>query len=226
MRILLQILLILFLTSCSVFSGDPLYDKLHKNIYKINNQSFFGEPVNTYLIELDDKVLLIDLPTYSEDLKDFILSFKKPVVAVLSHGSSGIPHGETWQEMVGLRVYLHQADAGHPWLRMEPEFLFTEIPHFADNIEIIHTPGHSAGSVCVYEKTTQSLFTGDTFQGDEQGGIVDFTREKPESYENIEERIASCKKLLEYPFKNAYPFHYHRIEQTAHKSLQDFLADK
>lgn len=28
--------------------------------------------------------------------------------------------------------------------------------------EIIHTPGHTLGSICIYEKTTSSLFTGDT----------------------------------------------------------------
>lgn len=28
--------------------------------------------------------------------------------------------------------------------------------------EIIHTPGHTLGSICIYEKNTSSLFTGDT----------------------------------------------------------------
>lgn len=28
--------------------------------------------------------------------------------------------------------------------------------------EIIHTPGHTLGSICIYENTTNSLFTGDT----------------------------------------------------------------
>ncbi len=30
------------------------------------------------------------------------------------------------------------------------------------NFEIIHTPGHTSGGICLFEKTSNSLFTGDT----------------------------------------------------------------
>ena len=41
---------------------------------------------------------------------------------------------------------------------MEQE-LFNLGPHV---LEIIHTPGHTAGSVCIYDRCTRSLFSGDT----------------------------------------------------------------
>lgn len=34
------------------------------------------------------------------------------------------------------------------------------------NLEIIHTPGHTSGSLCLFEKTSNSLFTGDTIFSD------------------------------------------------------------
>lgn len=37
--------------------------------------------------------------------------------------------------------------------------------------EIIHTPGHTDGSICIYEKTTHSLFTGDTLFHDCYGRV-------------------------------------------------------
>jgi len=42
---------------------------------------------------------------------------------------------------------------------MKPDILFTIAPELGENIEIIHTPGHSAGSICVLDKSTKSLFT-------------------------------------------------------------------
>jgi len=170
------------LTSVHQSSQASVYTQLHKHIYKINDQYFYGEKVHTYLLELEDKILLFDIPTYSDKLKKFILSFNKPVFAILSHGSCGI------------------------------------------DIEVIHTPGHSAGSICVLDKSTKSLFTGDTFYGDKNGNIRDMTKERQSYYENLEDRIKSCKS--NYDFENVYPFHYEIIENTGKEALETFLTGK
>ncbi len=216
--------LILF-SSCDV-KNEPVYTELQPGIYKINNQYFYSEKVHTYLIELDDTILLFDVPTYSKEVKAFIQSFKKPVHAILSHGSCGIADGTRWQKEIGLTVYAHIADTNHPWLRMQPDVFFSAVPEFGENIEVIHTPGHSAGAICVLEKTSKSLFTGDTFYGDYDGGIRDFTKERPADYENPSDRIESCKKLLQYDFKNIYPFHYGMIEGEGKEKLTEYLKDK
>ena len=90
---------------------------------------------------------------------------------------------------------------------MKPDILFTSDPEFDKNIEVIHTPGHSAGSICVLDKSTKSLFTGDTIYGDKNGNIRDVTKERQSYYENLEDRIRSCKSLLNYDFEHIYPFH-------------------
>lgn len=206
--------------------NEPVYTKLQPNIYEINNQYFYSEKVHTYLIELDDKILLFDIPTYSKEIEDFINSFEKPTYAIISHGSCGITDGTKWQKEIGLKVYAHKADENHPWLKMKPDFFFTEMPEFGKDIEIIHTPGHSAGAVCLLEKSSKSLFTGDTFYGNKNGEIRDFSKESPEDYENPSDRIKSCKKLLNYDFENVYPFHYNIIEGNGKKLLSDYLKDK
>jgi len=131
----------LILNSCQV-EQNPTFSKLQENIYEINNQYFYGEKVHTYLIELADKVFLFDIPTYSEDVKKFILSFDKSPFAIISHGSCGINDGTKWQKEIGLKVYAHKNDESHPWIRMNPDVLFTEMPKFGNTIEVIHTPGH------------------------------------------------------------------------------------
>ena len=222
--ILLFLHTLMAMSSCTSQPG-PLTTQLHPGIYQVNNQYFYSEPVRTYLVELEDKLLLFDIPRYSEELKAFILNFKKPVSAILSHGSCGIEDGTKWQETIGLKVYVHKADEDHPWIRMRPDILFTDMPYFADNIEVIHTPGHSAGSICVLEKTSRSLFTGDTFYADTKGKIRDFTKERQSSYENLQERINSCRKLLNYDFEYVYPFHYEVITGNAKNRLSIFLKD-
>lgn len=201
-----------------------IYTKHHDNIYEINDQYFYSSKVHTYLIELDDKVLLFDIPTYSNEIKTFILSFNKPAYAIISHGSCGIEDSTKWQEEIGLKVYAHKADEDHPWIRMKPDVLFTEMPEFDESIEVIHTPGHSAGSICVLEKTSRSLFTGDTFYGNEKGELRDFTKESQSYYENLEDRIQSCRELLEYDFDNVYPFHYEIISHKGKERLREFLT--
>ncbi len=217
--------ILLFLCSCHM-KNEPVYTKLQPNVYEINNQYFYGEKVHTYLIELDDKVLLFDIPTYSKEIDDFVSSFEKPAYAILSHGSCGIADGTKWQKEIGLKVHAHKADTHHPWLRMQPDVFFTEMPVFGEQVEVIHTPGHSAGAICVLEKTSKSLFTGDTFYGNTNGEIRDFTQENTADYENPVERIASCKKLLNYDFENVYPFHYEIIEGNGKEKLMEFLSEK
>lgn len=215
----------LIFQSCQVEQVE-VFTKLQSNIYEINNQSFYGEKVHTYLIELTDKVLLFDIPTYSPEIEEFILSFDKPAYAIISHGSCGIADGTSWQEEIGLKVYAHFLDENHPWIRMKPDVLFKEVPKFDDSVQVIHTPGHSAGSICLLDLKSKTLFSGDTFYGNDQGGIRDFTKESQSDYENLADRIQSCKNLLNYDFDNVYPFHYNILHQHGKKTLSLFLMDK
>ncbi|SHG90833.1 MBL fold metallo-hydrolase [Flagellimonas flava] len=216
--------LLTWLVSCKM-TNERVHTKLQPNIYQINNQYFYGEKVHTYLIELKDQVLLFDIPTYSEDVKRFITSFDKPVIAILSHGSCGIVDGTKWQKEIGLTVHAHIDDTDHPWLRMAPDVFFAQMPNFGGNFEVIHTPGHSAGAICLLEKESKSLFTGDTFYGNKNGEIRDFTRERSEDYENPADRIESCKKLLNYDFENVYPFHYTSIIGEGKQRLEKYLEN-
>lgn len=178
----------LFFNSCYT-KNNSVFTKLQTDIYEINNQYFYGEKVHTYVIELSDKVLLFDIPTYSQEIEKFLRSFNKPVYAIISHGSCGIADGTIWQEKIKLKVYAHKADSVHPWLKMKPDVFFTETPNFAKNIEVIHSPGHSAGAISLLEKNSKSLFSGDTFYGNKKREIKDFTQEKQNDYENLDHRI-------------------------------------
>jgi hypothetical protein len=196
--------------------------KINKIVERFNDQYFYSEAVGVYLINLDDKILLFDLPTYSKEIEHYLLEKEKPIFSVLSHGSCGIKDGTTWQKKLGIKVCLHKNDADHEWLMMKPDSLFILPPHFDDNIVVIHTPGHSSGSVCLLEKATKTLFTGDTFGGTPNGNVRDF-RKEDHRYDDIPKRIQSCVELLKYDFESIMPFHYEMIMKGGREALQDFV---
>ena len=63
--------------------------------------------------------------------------------------------------------YFQERAAYHQGFNIEPDFLLTEGTLRAGNIEleVIHTPGHSPGSICLYWPSHKALFAGDvTFE--------------------------------------------------------------
>lgn len=219
----LRLMSVLPMVSACRSKQQPLVKPLHPGVFEILGQRFYSERVHTYLIVLEDRILLFDLPEYEDRLKSYLASFQKPIHALLSHGSCGIKDGKRWQKELGVQVHAHKLDEAHPWIRMTPDHLFTKLPVFGDGVQVIHTPGHSAGSVCLLEKTSKSLFTGDTFHGDPSGAVRDFTKSRAESYEDPIQRLESCKHLLSFDFEHVYPFHYHAIEVGAKQALAHFV---
>jgi len=59
--------------------------------------------------------------------------------------------------------YFQENDHRHDGFSIEPDFLLTEGTLRAGNIEleVIHTPGHSPGSICLYWPSHKALFAGD-----------------------------------------------------------------
>lgn len=68
------------------------------------------------------------------------------------------------------------------------------------NLHIIHTPGHSSGSICLYEPDQRLLFTGDTIMvGGNIGGIF--------SSGSISDYIESISRISILRVDNYYPGH-------------------
>jgi len=67
-------------------------------------------------------------------------------------------------------------------------------------LKVIHTPGHTKGSICLYDRMTRSLFTGDTVF--ESGvGRTDFPTG------SARELIGSLRDLTGYDIGGMYPGH-------------------
>jgi len=68
-------------------------------------------------------------------------------------------------------------------------------------LKILHTPGHSPGSICLYDEKSKSLFSGDVVFANGGIGRTDFYGG------DTEQLINSIKRLEKLDVKNLYPGH-------------------
>lgn len=76
-----------------------------------------------------------------------------------------------------------------------------------DNLtfEVFHTPGHSNGSICLMEKGSKALFTGDTLMGN------GFFNNMPQ-YNDVKSYISSTKRIMNLEPSIIYSAHNEPIE--------------
>ncbi|MCL2862490.1 MAG: MBL fold metallo-hydrolase [Methanimicrococcus sp.] len=68
-------------------------------------------------------------------------------------------------------------------------------------LEVIHTPGHTVGCICLYEENSKTLISGDTVFSEGGIGRTDFPVSAPEKM------TASIDKLRKLNIENLYPGH-------------------
>jgi glyoxylase-like metal-dependent hydrolase (beta-lactamase superfamily II) len=84
-------------------------------------------------------------------------------------------------------------------------------------LEVIHTPGHSPGSICLYEAERKWLFSGDTVFAYGSFGRVDLPGG------SARELIESIEKLSELEVRNLYPGHEDVVEGNASEHIRKSL---
>ncbi|MEM4633767.1 MAG: MBL fold metallo-hydrolase [Candidatus Anstonellaceae archaeon] len=151
---------------------------------------------NIYLIESEGKKLLIDAGDGSVGL-DF-----KPDVCILTHGHFDHTAGvkPDWH-----RVLLHpdEFDFKGPYIKIPKNAAQNPMEpiRFGKHIlEFFHTPGHTQGSICVLDKKTGALFSGDTLFADGIHGRTDLGGDEWEM-------LQSLKRLKNLPYKLLCPGH-------------------
>ncbi|WNY29315.1 Hydroxyacylglutathione hydrolase [Methanimicrococcus stummii] len=81
-------------------------------------------------------------------------------------------------------------------------------------LEVIHTPGHTVGCICLYEKNSKTLISGDTVFSEGGIGRTDFKISAPEKM------TASVRKLTELDVENLCPGHGRPTIGNANRSIE------
>jgi glyoxylase-like metal-dependent hydrolase (beta-lactamase superfamily II) len=79
-------------------------------------------------------------------------------------------------------------------------------------LKVLHTPGHTAGSICLYESQQRLLFSGDTIFSDGVGRTDLPTGDVTALHNSIE-------GLLKLDVQNIYPGHGPHVEKNAHACI-------
>ncbi|WP_431236207.1 MBL fold metallo-hydrolase (plasmid) [Mycolicibacterium psychrotolerans] len=122
---------------------------------------------NVWVVGDDDEVVIVDAAHTSEQIIDAV-DGRNVVAVIATHG-----HDDHVTVAPELAVRLHAPILLHPgddvlWKASHPDERYwnlqagQRIGVAGTEIEIIHTPGHSPGSACLYLPEAGVLFSGDT----------------------------------------------------------------
>lgn len=150
---------------------------------------------NVWLVGDDNEVLVIDPAHDSKSILDTV-GERKVTAIVCTHGHNDHINGAVpLADKTGAPVLLHPHDS-ELWAQVNPDrepawaLSDEEVLRVAgEDLQVIHTPGHSWGSVCLYARERGWLFSGDTLF---KGGPGATGR----SYSNFDTIIASISQRL------------------------------
>ncbi|MDY0386432.1 MAG: MBL fold metallo-hydrolase [Methanolobus sp.] len=131
----------------------------------------------------------------------------------------------------GAKIAIHKDDApllkndnvsaaalfGYKSPPIEPDILLSNgdrIPIGNDEeLEVIHTPGHTPGGICLYESNSKGLFSGDTVFPNGSIGRTDFEGG------NRSQLSESINKLVQLDVETLYPGHGEVTSNEVNKNI-------
>ncbi|RRO14153.1 MBL fold metallo-hydrolase [Saccharopolyspora rhizosphaerae] len=123
---------------------------------------------NLWVVGDDRQCLVIDAPHDVDAVRELVAD--REVVAVLATHAHD-DHARAAPQLadaVGAPIYLHPADRPvweltHPSRQPDGRLLDRQTFHIGRlSLQVVHTPGHTPGSVCLYCPDLATVFTGDT----------------------------------------------------------------
>lgn len=183
--------------------------KVTDNVWKIRLSS------NIYFLDYDKKII-IDAGERSDrqELRFFlekVIEPKKIDIVILTHlhydhiGNIDLfPNAEVYASKEAIEDFNRDPD-GTVLSEMDKERLkcieLKELPQMIAGLQIINTPGHTRGSVCVWDNYKKILFSGDTIFDNRQFGRTDL----PTSVPNV--MMDTVIRLSKFEYKHFCPGH-------------------
>jgi len=163
----------------------------------------------SYLIRRGEGNVLVDSPRAAEPLMQNLEALGGVAMLVLSHQDDVADHG-AYHARFGCERIMHRGDR-NPGVERLVEGV-TPIP-LAEDLLLIPTPGHTAGSVCLLYR--DFLFTGDHLWWNPDQGRLSASRTY--NWHSWAQQLDSLEKLLAFDFTWVLPGHgsLHQAESPA-----------
>ncbi|ESQ53797.1 hypothetical protein EUTSA_v10025570mg [Eutrema salsugineum] len=160
----------------------------------------------SYLILHHEGNILVDSPRYVEKLAGKIEKMGGVRYMFLTHRDDVADH-KKWADRFKSTRILHSEDVepstSHVELKLEgsgPWSLY-------EDIELIHTPGHTDGSVCLFHKPLKALFTGDHVTMSESGMSIF----EQYNHGSVPLQLKNVERLINLDFNWLIPGHGRRV---------------
>jgi len=185
--------------------GYVVFRQIDDHTWEGNGYQVYNESV--YLLEGEDKALLIDAGTYMPHLDKVVASITdKPVMLALTHG-----HGDHVGGAVCFpEVWIHPADTA---LIARGRRAYQGTIHYLSDgevidlggrqIEVMHTPGHTSGSLTFFDKAHGYGFSGDSF------GSTNLLLFAGSFRTLVETTTRTAEYMQANGIEKLYPGHYH-----------------
>ncbi|KAK6234255.1 hypothetical protein QUC31_006661 [Theobroma cacao] len=202
----------------------PIDEKKLPGVYHCGYHSEKSYGAASYLIIHPEGNILIDSPKFTERLAQKIEMLGGVRYMFLTHKDDVADHGK-WSKRLSCDRILHSQDVEVCTTDVEIKLEGTGPWSLGEDIMLIHTPGHTEGSVCLLYKSVKVLFTGDHLLMRESGLDIMEIYNKC----SVPAQLNSVEKLLELEFNWIIPGHGRRIEfkdvQEKNTILEAFVQE-
>ncbi len=185
--------------------------KVTENIWKFTG----SDKSNVYFLNLEKKIIIdTGNRTYRDSLKNFLgraVDFDSIDIVVFTHmhyDHSGnfdlFPNAEFYASKREIEDFQNNKenavmDAGVADMLTKIEL--KPLPKEFFGMKVIETPGHTRGSICLWNEKDKILFSGDTLFGSKMQGRVDLPTSSPQEMKN------SMMTIINIPYKILCPGH-------------------
>ncbi|KAI3467873.1 hypothetical protein Pfo_024536 [Paulownia fortunei] len=184
---------------------SPIDEQKIQGVYHCGYHSEKSYGATSYFITRPEGNILIDSPRYTERLASNIKKMGGARFMFLTHKDDVADH-DKWSKDLGCARILHSEDVCHSTADVEMKLEGSGPWTLGSDVTLIHTPGHTAGSVCLLDKTRKVLFSGDHLLMDEFGlSILEHY-----NWFSVSMQLNSVQKLLELDFEWILPGHGRR----------------
>ncbi|KAJ0800110.1 putative metallo-beta-lactamase, ribonuclease Z/Hydroxyacylglutathione hydrolase [Helianthus annuus] len=181
----------------------------------------------SYLLVHPEGNILIDSPRYTERLASNIEKMGGARYMFLTHRDDVADH-EKWSKRLNCERVLHSTEVNVSTSNVEMKLNGCGPWSLSDDVQLIHTPGHTEGSVCLFYKPLKVLFTGDhlALAMDESNLAIS----EIYNFYSVPIQLDSVAMLLELEFEWILPGHGRRVAfkdiEEKNASLKAFLTAK
>ncbi|KAL2635210.1 hypothetical protein R1flu_006689 [Riccia fluitans] len=185
----------------------PIHEDL-RGVYHCGFHSEKSFAASSYFIQRQDGNILVDSPRFSERLAKRLEELGGVRYMFLTHKDDVADH-KRWQKRFNCERILHAIEVVPDTAEVEMKLEGTGPWTLGDDVELIFTPGHTRGHVCLFLKDRGAMFSGDHMGASMENEMF---LDTVHNWFSVEKQLESFEALTSYNFTWLLPGHGRRLK--------------